>query len=117
MITKRITYVDYDGNERTEDFEFNINKVEAVELELSAEGGLSDIVKRIVKEDNKAALIQAFKEIIMLSYGKKSPDGRMFMKSKEITDSFIQTEAYPALFLELASDAKAASDFVNGILA
>lgn len=116
MITKRITYTDYNGNERTEDFSFHINKAEAVELETSVDGGLSELIKKIIKEENKGALVKEFQKVIKLSYGKKSPDGRSFMKSDEITDSFIRTEAYPILFMELSTDAKSAADFINGVL-
>lgn len=117
MITKRITYTDYLGQKRTEDFSFNISKAESAELELSVDGGLSELLRRIIKAEDKYALIREFKKVLVLSYGVISPDGRRFIKSKELTDSFIQTEAYSNLFMELATDDKAASEFVNGILA
>lgn len=117
MITKRITYTDYLGQKRTEDFSFNISKAESAELELSVDGGLSELLRRIIKAEDKYALIREFKKVLVLSYGVISPDGRRFIKSKELTDSFIQTEAYSNLFMELATDDKAAAEFVNGILA
>jgi hypothetical protein len=117
MITKRITYTDYLGQKRTEDFSFNISKAESAELELSVDGGLSELLRRIIKAEDKYALIKEFKKVLVLSYGVISPDGRRFIKSKELTDSFIQTEAYSNLFMELATDDKAAAEFVNGILA
>ena len=117
MITKRITYTDYLGQKRTEDFSFNISKAESAELELSVDGGLSELLRRIIKAEDKYALIREFKKVLVLSYGVISPDGRRFIKSKELTDSFIQTEAYSKLFMELATDDKAAAEFVNGILA
>jgi hypothetical protein len=117
MITKRITYTDYNGNVRTEDFSFNLNQAEVVNLEVEVEGGLSETLKQIIKTNNKAEILKLFQKIILLSYGEKSPDGKFFRKSKEILDSFTQTEAYPVLFTELTGDAKAASEFVNGILA
>lgn len=117
MITKRITYTDYLGQKRTEDFSFNISKAESAELELSVDGGLSELLRSIIKAEDKYALIREFKKVLVLSYGVISPDGRRFIKSKELTDSFIQTEAYSNLFMELATDDKAAAEFVNGILA
>lgn len=116
MITKRITYTDYNGVERTEDFDFNINQAEATNMEFSADGGLSELLKKIIKEGNKAELVLLFQKLILLSYGIKSPDGRRFMKSDEIRASFAETEAYPKLFTELSRDADAAAEFVNGIL-
>ena len=51
-----------------------------------------------------------------LFYCEKSADGKRFMKSEEIATAFSQTEAYSILFMELATDATAAADFVNGIV-
>ena len=56
------------------------------------------------------------KDIILKSYGVKSPDGRRFIKNQEVRDAFVQTEAYSQLFMELATNAQAASDFVAGII-
>ena len=61
-------------------------------------------------------IIETFKDIILRAYGEKSPDGRRFIKNQEVRDAFAQTEAYSNLFMELATDAKAASEFVNGIV-
>ena len=47
---------------------------------------------------------------------KKSPDGKRFIKSEELSTAFSQTEAYSQLFMELATDADAAAKFVNGII-
>lgn len=116
MIKKTITYTDYDGIERTEDFYFNLSKAELAEMNLTTEGGLDKKIKAIVDAKNGAEIIKLFKEIVLLSYGKKSPDGRRFIKSKEITDEFIQTEAYSDLFMELATNADSASTFINGVI-
>ena len=60
--------------------------------------------------------MEVFKDIVLRSYGQKSPDGKRFIKSVELTESFSQTEAYSNLFMELATDADAAAAFVNGII-
>ena len=116
MLKKRIEYVDYDGNERAEDFYFNLTKAEITELELSTEGGLQNMIEKIIDAKDTPQIIQFFKKIILLSYGEKSPDGRRFIKSKELSDEFTQTEAYSELFMELATDDKAAAAFVNSII-
>ena len=38
------------------------------------------------------------------------------VKNNELREAFSQTEAYSNLFMELATDADAASEFINGIL-
>jgi hypothetical protein len=116
MLKKTITYNDYNGNERTEDFYFNLNKAEITEMELSAKGGLAETIKRVVAAQDQPAIIKIFKELILKAYGEKSLDGKRFKKSEELSEEFSQTEAYSILFMELATDDKAASDFINGIV-
>lgn len=116
MLKKTIKYVDYDGNEREEDFYFNLSKAEVTEMELSKEGGMSEYIKKISATQNAPELIKLFKDIITKSYGEKSLDGKRFIKNKELTEAFTQTEAYSELFVELASNADEAVKFINGIM-
>lgn len=116
MLKKNIKYVDYDGNERTEDFYFNLNKAEVIELQLGTVGGLTKTLEKIVQEKDASRIIEYFKTLILKAYGEKSADGRRFIKSQELRDAFEQTEAYSELFMELASDAKMAAEFINGVL-
>lgn len=116
MIKKSITYTDYNGVERTEDFYFNLTKAEVMEMELSTTGGLAEMIQRIVAAKDQPAIIKIFKDLILKAYGEKSLDGKRFMKSEEIRIGFEQTEAYSQLFMELATDADAAAKFVNGIV-
>lgn len=116
MLKKTITYVDYDGNQRTEDFYFNLSKAEIAEMEMTTAGGLDKVINQIIAEQDGKRIIELFKDLILRSYGKKSPDGKRFIKSEELRDEFSQTEAYSDLFMELATDADAAAAFVNGII-
>lgn len=116
MLKKNIKYVDYDGNDRAEDFYFNLNKAEVIELQLGTVGGLTKTLEKIVQEKDTSRIIEYFKTIILKAYGEKSADGRRFIKSQELRDAFEQTEAYSELFTELASDAKMAAEFINGVL-
>ena len=116
MLKKTITYTDYDGNERTEDFYFNINKAEAAELELSTTGGLSGMIEKISQTQDIPEIIKIFKKLILMAYGEKSPDGKRFVKSEELSKAFSETEAYPELFMELASDPDKAAKFFEGII-
>lgn len=115
MLKKTITYTDYNGNERTEDFNFNLSKAEILEMEMSTTGGLTEMIQNVVKAQDQPAIIKIFKDLVLKAHGVKSADGRQFVKSQEIRDAFASTEAYSNLFMELATDANAASDFVNGI--
>ena len=116
MLKKTITYNDYNGVERTEDFYFNLSKAEVMEMEMSTAGGLAERIQRIVSTQDAPAIMKIFKDLILKAYGEKSPDGKRFVKSKELSDGFAQTEAYSQLFMELATDADAAAAFINGIV-
>ena len=116
MLKKTINYVDYNGVERTEDFYFNLSKAEVTEMELSVDGGLSQMIEQLVNAKDNKQIIALFKEIILKAYGEKSADGRRFIKSKELSDAFSQTEAYSELFVELALNEEEAAKFIKGIL-
>lgn len=115
MYKKTLTYTDYDGNERTEDFYFNFSKAEITEMQLSEEGGLAAKIEKIVNAKDSKAIINTFKDIVLKAYGVKSADGRRFIKNQEVRDEFVQTEAYSEIFMELAFDSNAAAEFINGI--
>lgn len=116
MLTKTFTYIDYNGKERTETAYFNLNKAEMMEMEMSTSNGFSEMIQKLIEEEDHATIVKIFKDIILKSYGVKSEDGRRFIKSKELSDNFSMTEAYPQLFMELATDSEAAAAFVNGII-
>lgn len=116
MLKKTITYMDYSDNERTENFYFNLSKAELMEMELGTTGGLTEMVKKIITAQDTPSLMRVFKDLILKSYGEKSPDGKRFVKSEEISAAFSQTEAYSQLFMELITDDNAASAFINGII-
>jgi len=116
MLKKTVTYVDYNGMERTEDFYFNLSKAEVAEMELSVEGGFSKMLEEIVASKDNVRIVNLFKQMVLKAYGEKSADGRRFVKSEEISQAFAQTEAYSEIFMELALNTDAAAAFVNGIM-
>ena len=116
MLKKTMTYTDYNGVERTEDFYFNLTKAEVAEMEMGTSGGLAEMISSIVAAKDGPAILKIFKYLVLKAYGKKTPDGRRFEKSEEISKEFSETEAYSDLYIELATDADAAAEFVNGIV-
>lgn len=116
MVIKKIKYKDFNGVEREEEFMFNFTEAEITEMELTTDGGLSDSIKKIISAQNTPQIIETFKMLLLKSYGQKSADGRLFVKNKELTEQFTQTNAYSQLFMELATDDKAAIAFINGII-
>jgi len=116
MLKKTISYEDYNGNKHTEDFYFNLTKAEIAEMELGVRGGLAATLEEATKTKDMPVLIKIFKDLILRSYGVKSDDGIHFVKTPAMREEFEQHAAYSALFMELVTDANAASEFVNGIL-
>lgn len=116
MLKKTISYEDFDGNKRTEDFYFNLTQAELAEMEMMASGGLDKLIARIISAKDPAVTLSMFKDIIKKSYGVKSPDGKRMDKSEEAFREFAETEAYSVLFMELATDANAAAEFCKGIM-
>lgn len=116
MLKKTITYTDYNGIERKEDFYFNLSKAELTEMEHGVAGGMTQMLNTIIEKKDTKEIMAMFKAIILKGYGEKSPDGKRFMKSNELSIAFSQTEAYTELFMEIATNADAATNFVNAML-
>lgn len=116
MLKKSIKYTDYNGTERTEDFYFNLTKAEVMEMEMSTDGGFAEMINRVIAAQDVPTIIKIFKEIILKAYGVKSPDGKRFIKSEELSTEFSQTEAFSDLYMSLATNAEEATAFINAIV-
>lgn len=116
MIAKTLTYQDFDGNEITETFYFNLSKAELMEMQVSVDGGFDQLIKKVSEEKDPAKLLNLFKMFVLKSFGIKSDDGKRFIKNDAYTEAFTQTNAYSDLYMSLLSDTNAAIDFITGIV-
>lgn len=117
MLAKTITYTDYNGVERTEPFYFNLSQAELIDMQLGGKDGLySDKLQKMIDNHDAAAIVATIKEFVLKSYGEKTDDGKRFIKSPEISEAFMQTEAYSQLITELLSDDAKSSEFILGIM-
>ena len=116
MLKKLITYVDYNGTERKENFYFNLTKTELLEMETEVTGGMRQLLENMMEKQDIPKIMKSFKTIILRAYGEKSPDGKRFYKSEELSTAFSQTEAYNVLYMELLSDSKKAAAFINALM-
>ena len=110
------TYTDYDDNQRTEDFYFNYSEAELTDLQFSVSGGLAGMIDKIIKTNDMPKLVELFRELIQKAYGEKSNDGRRFIKSTELTKEFTEPVAYSQIYMRLATDSKAAQEFINKVV-
>lgn len=116
MLKKTITFEDLDGNQVTEDFYFNINKTELIQMQLSVEGGMEARLSQIVASQDGKRIMEIVDDVLRQAYGVRSDDNRRFLKSDELFEDFKQTDAYNVLFLELCTDAGASAAFMNALM-
>lgn len=116
MLKREITYEDFNGERKTESFYFNLTQTEIIEYQVEYEGGLDSVIRNIIAASDIKSLVAEFKKIVLLAYGIRSEDGKRFIKSPELREEFTQTAAFDALFMELATNADAASTFIKGVV-
>ena len=116
MLKRDITYEDFDGEKVTETFYFNLTRTELIELESRYENGLQGFLQQIIKTQDRKALVALIKEFVLLTYGKKSDDGKRFIKNDELREEFSQSAAYDSLFMEMATNDGSAATFINGVI-
>lgn len=115
MYKKTLTYTDYNGVEKTEDFYFNLTMAELAEMQNSINGGLDEVLDKITKSKDQVSIVSYFRQLLLKSYGEKTGDGR-FVKNQEVRDRFESTAAYSELFMLFATDDEEASAFINGVI-
>lgn len=117
MIKETITFENLDGNTVTEDHYFHLSMKELTALELGPGVGLYDKLMAITSKGNNKETLEAFEEIIRLSYGQRI-DGSAseFYKSPEISEKFMNSLAYDELFSSLLTSTTKTIAFINGIM-
>lgn len=115
MITEKITYKDFTGTERTEEFHFNLTIAELTEIRFY-NGGFEEYLARITGTGDINEILKAFKGLLQSAFGVKTIDGRNFIKREEDWLAFISSEAYSTLLMKLLADAEWAAAFFNGML-
>ena len=118
MLKKTVTYEDWNGKTRTEDFYFNLTRTECAELEYGLGPGksLSESFQTLIETRDMGEIIKTMKDIVLKAYGIKSDDGRRFMKNDEIRTAFVENPAFDEIYMELATDSDKAADFLTGII-
>lgn len=116
MYKKNITYTDFNGDERTDAFYFNLSDAEILELQVGYGGDMSRIMSNMLEKRDAKGLLGIITDLIRTSYGEKSSDGKRFMKNQEVKDSFVTTDAYSKLVLELLNDEKEFEKFMTNVI-
>lgn len=116
MLKYTTTYKDFNGNDKTDTFYFNLTRLECLELDLGVDGGMEGYLTNLVEQQDFRSLVREFKKIILASIGEKSLDGRQFVKTDEIRNGFAATNAFVDLFMRMATDTQFAIDFFNQVI-
>lgn len=113
-----ITYKDMNDDEITEVFCFNMSTPELVKFEDSKKsvGGMKNLVRRFIENGDAMGFVGFVEELVKASYGVKSEDNKRFIKSPELTEEFMQSNAYEVLYLNLLQDETAADKFIASIM-
>lgn len=117
MVKEKIPYVDYNGNNRTEEFYFNLSESDLLKLMSDAEGeDLVAMLQRISESGDARIVFETFNKILSLAYGEKSQDGRRLVKGKEVWKAFTETPAYDALLMKMLKDPAYSANFINNLI-
>lgn len=116
MLKHEITYEDFNGDKVTETLYFNLSQTEIIDMNLRYQGGLQGLIERITETQDLRTLVEIFKDLLLMSYGVKSEDGKRFVKNDELREQFTQTPAYDLMFMDLATNDDFAAKFITGIV-
>jgi hypothetical protein len=121
MLKKRHTYENYNDEQVTEDFYFNLTRSELAEnlwikTKVDNLGGLLEGEQRTLNPEDVAKILEVVKDFMRISYGVKSADGKRFVKSPELWTEFEQSAAYDSLLFSLFENPEEANNFIVGVM-
>ena len=117
MYQKAITYENYNGEKKTKNFYFNLSRSEIAKMHLTTDGGLDQMIKKMVESGSNKEIFTYFENFVLSCYGEKSADGEEFIKNDEVRERFKNHPAYDVLFMEFIEGGdKAMSDFINAVV-
>ena len=116
MLKETVTYIDFNGTERTEDCWFNMSKIDLMEFLKSSESDPTAKLRSALSSSDITSMMLFFKDFMLAAYGERSVDGRRFIKSKEISEAFGQSMAFDALFMRLMNEEGSISNFIYGVI-
>lgn len=115
MFKQKISYVDFNGNERNEDFYFHLSLPEVTRMEAEIGRGMKEHIEDIAASNDLKTLIDFLEKLILGAYGRKSADGKSFSKTKEARHEFEHSQAYAELFEMLLTNPELARKFGEGV--
>lgn len=116
MLKKTIAYVNFDGEDRTEDFFFHLSTPEITRLQIKLKGDIGAHAKKLQQTGDMDGMIEFIENLMLSSYGEKTADGKSFIKTKDVREKFEYSQAYAELFEELLTSPQKAQAFGQGLI-
>lgn len=111
MYKQKVTYINYEGEEKTQEIMFNISKVEIIRLQAKYDGDYIGYLQKIAKSEDNEKILEFLEDFILRAYGRKVTDEdgieRFEKKDKDgrlLADKFAETEIYSEFITYLMTD-------------
>lgn len=116
MVKKTLKFENFNGEVVEETNYFNLSKLELTRMEAEYEGGLTETLKKVIEEENRKDILKFVEMLIQRAYGKRSEDGRKFVKNVELLEDFVASDYYAELCYHLLVDPEEATKFMTGVM-
>lgn len=117
-VHESITFTDADGEQVTEDWWFQLDETDAIEMdiihELIKKGDPENFLRNIVEERDTRALSQLIRDMLLASVCKR--EGKLFIKGPEIVREFRFGGAYRQFFSDLITSDDAGGKFFSNVI-
>lgn len=113
MIKKKVTYIDLNGKEKTEELRFHMNKLEYIKFVGGIGIELEDKVKELTDKNDVLGMTNLIENLLVVSYGKM--DGKKWTKSEEDQEEFRNSEQLAELFAALITNPDEAAKFFKHV--
>lgn len=128
MLKKVIKFKDFNGDEKSVEAYFNLNKTECVDLNLQYEdyGGLVGYLKKLLEDKTEKGelrqkpAVDFVRKIVEMAYGvRPKDDPSLFLKEddngRRFVQRFKQSSAYDTLVFDLLSGEESLDEFITSI--
>lgn len=116
MITREVTYIDYNGDEQTEKYYFDLTVPEMLELSFSSAGDIQSTLERLSNSRKVGEIFNIIQTLIFKSVGVKSDDGKRFVKNEDVLNDFKQSRGYESFLMKMMQDTDYASKFIEQLI-
>lgn len=117
MISKTLTYLDFNGDQHKKEFWFHLSVPEITKLQFKDKNQtMFDAIVKMTEEENARDVLDLLETIVSASVGQRSEDGARFTKNDDVRSELFDTEAYSVLFEQLLQDPDEVARFLQGVL-